>query len=554
MQPLLRTLQDHDPGHLRIVAELWGLDLPAGPPLETARALSSAILDGAALHDMVDSLPADAAQVLQALHASGGRMPLADLTRRFGPLREIGAGRRDREKVWRQPASPLEALWYRALLARAFADSSAGPVEMGFIPADILALLEPAPASSVPLGRPAAEPAAVLPADTSAPDDAVTLLAALRRRPSRDLPPSDDWLEHFDRHLVRPQAAGLLVTLVRGLGLAQGPPLRPQASEVQAFLALSAAEISSRLIHAWANSTAWNDLAHLPGLDNGGKPWPNDPTVSRGTILRWLGEVPRGAWWDLDCFVDHVRERHPGFQRPGGDFDSWYLRDSSTGQFLRGFEGWDAIEGRLLRYIITGPLYWLGAVDLDAGIEGGKPPAFRTTPGFAHLVDGAPVPRPEEPSARAVIEPNGRVLVPRMVAFTHRYQIARWAAWEEREAAGYVYRLTPSALEAARKQGLRPGQVLSILTTACGAELPDSLVRAIERAASRGTEARLQSMVVLRGSSPRLLDELRRHRATARYLGESLGRDTVALRSGDWQALADAAANLGLLIEPPDLS
>ncbi len=61
----------------------------------------------------------------------------------------------------------------------------------------------------------------------------------------------------------------------------------------------------------------------------------------------------------------------------------------------------------------------------------------------------------------------------------------------------------------------------------------------------------MHTLRVLRVSSPRLLEELRRRRATARFLGESLGRDTVALRSEDWQALCEAAARLGLLIEPP---
>jgi hypothetical protein len=142
--------------------------------------------------------------------------------------------------------------------------------------------------------------------------------------------------------------------------------------------------------------------------------------------------------------------------------------------------------------------------------------------------------------------------VHRTVAWANRYQIARWAAWDTLEANGYVYRITPRALEAAGKQGLQAGQVLAILKAACSASVPDPLVRAIERAAARGTEARLQSLVVLRVSSPHLLDELRRRRATARYLGESLGRDAVTLRSDDWQALCDAAARLGLLIEPPE--
>jgi hypothetical protein len=552
MQPLLRTLQDHDLGHLRIVAELWGLDFPPGSPLEVARSLASAMLEPVALHEVVEGLPADSGRALQTLEASGGRMPLADLTRRFGSLREIGAGRRDREKVWRQPASPLETLWYRGLLARAFADTPTGPVEMGFIPADILSLLKPEPSADVPLGRPAAEPATIIPADDSGPDDAVTLLAALRRRPSRDLELSATWLQRVTRHLVLPDAANLLVALLRDLGLLQGPPLHLQARELQGFLALPRSEVNRRLIRAWADSTTWNDLAHVSGLDAAGKSWPNNPAVSRQTIIRWLTDVPRETWWDLAAFAAQVRDANPGFERPGGDFDSWYLRETSSGQFLRGFEHWDAIEGRLLRFMIAGPLHWLGAIDLGYGPHDPQPTAFRTNAAFGQLVDGAARVEAEVPHAAASLYPNGRVVVPRSTDRAQRYQIARWAHWDAREAEGYVYLITPRALESAGKQGLRAAQVLAILKAACDASVPDPLARAIERAAARGTEARLQSLVVLSVSSPRLLDELRRRRATARYLGEALGRDAVMLRSDDWQALCDAAARLGLLIEPPD--
>ncbi len=423
---------------------------------------------------------------------------------------------------------------------------------MGFIPSDVLSLLKPEPPAAAPLGRPAAEPDSILPGQGSAPDDAVTLLAALRRRPSRDFQPSAAWLQRVTRHLLNPDAAHLLVALLRDLGLLQGPPLRLQAREVQPFLTLPGPEMNRRLLRAWTDSTSWNDLAHVAGLDPAGRDWPNDPLASRQTIIGWLKDLPRATWWELDDYISQVREQHPGFQRPGGDFDSWYLRESSTAQFLRGFEGWDAIEGRLLRYVITGPLHWLGAIDLGAGPGSGEPTAFRTNALFGRLADSAPCAREEERHAEASLHPDGRVVVPRTADRAHRYQIARWATWDSLGEDGYVYRITPRALEAAGKQGLRAGQVIAILNAACTASVPDPLVRAIERAAARGTEAQLRSMVILRVSSPRLLEELRRRRATSRYLGEALGRDTVALRSDDWQALCDAAARLGLLIEPPD--
>ena len=551
MQPLLRTLQDHDLGHLRILAEGWGFDPPAGPLSQAARTLAAAMLNPAALDEMVEGLPDDAGHALQALEAAGGRMPLADLTRRFGPLREMGAGRRDRERVWRQPASPLETLWYRGLLARAFADSPTGPCEFGFIPSDILNQLKPEPPAHAPLGCLAPEPSLTITADDSTVDDAVTLLAALRRRPSRDLEPSDAWLHPVTRHLRRAEAACMLVALLRDLGLVQALPLRPQAREVHDFLGLPGSGIHARLIRAWGNSAIWNDLAHVPGLGTAGGKWPNDPVAGRQTILRWLAGVPRGTWWDLEAFVSQVREQNPGFQRPGGDFDSWYLRDGTTGQFLRGFEHWEAIEGRLLRFVVAGPLHWLGAVDLSLEPQANRAIAFRTTAAFEALAGSAPSTAEDEPHPAASLYPDGHVVVPRTAGKAHHYQIARWAAWGALTPEGYVYRITPRALEAAGKQGLRAVQVLAILKAACAAPVPDSLTRAIERAAARGTEAQVHALLVLRVSSPRLLEELRRRRATSRFLGESLGRDAVVLRSDDWQALCDAAARLGLLIEPP---
>ena len=35
---------------------------------------------------------------------------------------------------------------------------------------------------------------------------------------------------------------------------------------------------------------------------------------------------------------------------------------AETGLYLSGFEAWEQVEGRLLAFLMTGPLYWLGAV------------------------------------------------------------------------------------------------------------------------------------------------------------------------------------------------
>jgi len=552
MQPLVRTLQDHDLGHLRILAELWGLDLPSGTPPQAARALAAQIVEPGALGETLASLPTEARLVLEALAADRGRLPLADLIRRFGPLRELGAGRRDREKPWRSPASPLEVLWYRGLLARAFGDTPTGPCEFGFIPSDILALMPmSAPPSPETLGAPAPVPDAWLPAVVTAVDDATTLLAALRRRPSREDPPSGAWLSAVDVHLHQPASAPLLLALLRQQGIVQSAPLRPIAAETKPFLELPRPAALHRLFHAWVSSTTCNDLAQVPGLESGAESWPNDPLASRQVVMDWLRALPRGSWWDVEAFVAAVREREPGFQRPGSDFDSWYLRDTASGAFLRGFEHWEAVEGAYLRHLIRGPLHALGAADITVDTASARHFAFRLTESFYAMWTEAPPPTADDAPGKGSLQPDGKLIVPRLADRAQRYLIARFCGWLALTPDTYTYRLTPRSLESAARQGLKVMHVLTVLETATSSPVPPALGRAIERALHSGPEAAVQRSLVLRVENPRLLEELRRHRSTARFLGDPLGPRTVAIRERDWEALCAAAARLGLLIEPP---
>jgi hypothetical protein len=100
------------------------------------------------------------------------------------------------------------------------------------------------------------------------------------------------------------------------------------------------------------------------------------------------GDRKGRPYWSLEAFVDGVRQNHPDFQRPAGDYDSWYLREEASGEFLRGFKRWDAVDGALLRFVICGPLHWLGIVDLAAPEVGKQPSAFRFTAWASALLSG----------------------------------------------------------------------------------------------------------------------------------------------------------------------
>jgi hypothetical protein len=554
MPSLGRSLQEFDLGHLRIIAELWGLDLPPGRAAEAAPELARRMLEPGLAIEIAQSLPGPSRAALDGLLANAGRQPIGELALRFGPMRRVGPGRRDREEPWRDPQAALDGLWYRGFISLAFFETPSAPEEFAYVPDELLEALRPL-TPSVPQLLASARPPAMVHSAGGAADDAVTLLAALRRKPARSQgDPSRPAGLHprvvaaLQRHLVHPPSLELLLAALRGLGVLLTDPLRPEPARVRELLAAGRAEIEAQLLQEWRSTRRYNDLAATPGLAAPKGRWPNDPAVTRASALARIAAWGVGEWLELEAAVDDVRRSHPAFLRPGGDFESWMLQDASDGRLLRGVDDWDRVEGSYLRHLILGPLYWLGAA--DHGLDGGStfPTHFRLRfdPAYGAPTEVAPKAESPEPSR---VYPDGRVLVPQSASPAHRYQVARLTDWTGRDASGFWYRLTPRSLAAAVSQGLDASRVERVLETACGRPLPPALHQAIDRWAKRGTEAVLESSFVLRVKEAETLRQLRSDPATGRYLEEVLGPTAARIRSRDREALLAAAARRGLLIQ-----
>src|ERR1051325_11702915 len=115
MPDLLQSLLKQDIGHLRIVAEFWGLELDSSTVDEAREELSSALLDAELAAELIEALSPQADSAIRALVDEGGRIPWAVFVRKYGDIRDMGAGRRDRERPHLKPASTAETLFYRGL-------------------------------------------------------------------------------------------------------------------------------------------------------------------------------------------------------------------------------------------------------------------------------------------------------------------------------------------------------------------------------------------------------------------------------------------------------
>jgi hypothetical protein len=546
MPDLFHSLLKQDLGHLRIIAELWGLDLDSADSDVALEKLSVSLLEPGLLTELIDSLSPEANSAIDALVSSGGRIPWPMFTRKYGDIREAGAGRRDREKLYLQPESPTEILFYRGLLARAFFDTKKGPQEFAYIPDDLLSLishtLNPDDASedsenaeqddvessaAPPLGRAASpgERGLDIPATDSILDDATTVLAALRL----GVEPPKNKTEI---------PTNLLQALLESSNLIRDST--PQPEPIKAFLESSRADALALLQTSWIKSETFNELCMMPGIICEGE-WKNQPQETREFLLNLVDAIPEGKWWSLNAFIRDIKQKYADFQRPAGDYDSWFIKRESDGQYLRGFSSWDQVDGALIKFFVTGILHWLGQVDLCFAEGIAEPASFRVTNSEDQVTS--------KEDKKINISSQGLISIPRLAPRVVRYQVSRFCEWEEPRDDIFRYRISTNSLTKAKEQGLKVEHLLTLLTKHSDAGIPPALIKALKRWEVNGTEARVQTQVILKVSRPEVLEEMRRRSGVAKFLGEILSPTTVVIKSGAIPKVMEALTELGLLTE-----
>lgn len=553
---------------LAIIAHRWDVDLQRVAKHDQAEVLAEAMLDPARAGREWGRLnDAERGALQTLLGAQEHKMPEAQFSRIFGEIRQVGPGKRDREKPHLQPANVAETLFYRGLIARAFDESKTGMQAFIYVSPDLAAVLPshetgfklngeapaapatPAPTSAdAPLGD---EPDDAYPATTMLVDDLATLLAylqveqtpaekdALYARLHTDLAPH--WLggDH-------PARAALLVNLAGGMGLAasEGSVFKPVPVNARRWLDQGRPRQVRALAEAWRESTLYNDLWHTPGLQPEDTGWRNDPLLARQIVLTYLEMVPPNDWWIVEGLIDAIRTDDPDFQRPAGDYESWYIRDAATGEYLQGFETWDRVDGAVLRFILTGPMHWLGLLDLgDDGVF-----ARLTIYGRA-MCGETDWPDPADERVPAVIQPDGTILAARAANRYERFQLARFTDWR---GAGdpYTYALSAASLQRAARQGLQPEAIQAFLKRASGDAVPEPVTRMLAQWGAMGkADVWMSQAVILRTTTPDALQVILDTPELRRYLGAALGPTAVVVRAGQADDLAAALQQRGILVE-----
>jgi hypothetical protein len=569
MTDLFQSLLNSEFSYLKAVAEKWGLPFDVPDARQGLETLVESLLDPQTHSDLENTLTKEEKEALVWLDDRGGRESWDHFRRQYGDIREVGAGRLDRERpdlepispaesLWYraliargffEPISPAESLWYRALIARGFFETEDGPQEFVFIPDDLRELTLPnlnpdrEGGSQEPFLCRKAAPKEMVErqlATAAILDHTCTLLAGLRMEldPGVHLPEISQGQIRFYHQLYN--TAGLL-----------SGDKKPDPERIREFFELPRDGALLNLYKSWLKSDSLQDFLLVPGIEVEGDP-ELDPIRVRKFILRLMEDLDPETWWSLESFLAQTRELHPDFLRSGGEYDSWFIKKAEADEFLRGFENWDLVEGAYLRYLITGPLHWLGLIDLgipksDADVEAA---AFRLSPLGKDLMKGDTPQINKRIPERVQVRAKGEIRLTENIPHKVRYQISRFCDWESYKAEAYYYKISPESLNRAEGQGLRVAHLLSLLK-AQAETIPPNILKALEHWEKVGAQAVVSRSTVLRLGSPAILKSLKKSKAS-RFILEQIGPTTVIVKEGSEEKIAEALVEMGFFLDWKD--
>ena len=190
-------------------------------------------------------------------------------------------------------------------------------------------------------------------------------------------------------------------------------------SEWQKFLALSELKKAESLFMLWANF--WTDVYEVriflrENPDVSMWRWAHPDIAYRRYIMEFLAtrqlivRLLQGltqnkkdcfAWYSLPRFCEELDDIYPALYNNYFDWDDWGFQRKGQMAY-EDMASYKQVRFDWLATQFTGPLYWLGMVDL--AIQHGRVQAFRLTPLGAHLLNQDEYPAPDQATGDGTAE------------------------------------------------------------------------------------------------------------------------------------------------------
>ncbi|GAC1625294.1 MAG: hypothetical protein NVS4B11_21110 [Ktedonobacteraceae bacterium] len=306
------------------------------------------------------------------------------------------------------------------------------------------------------------------------------------------------------------------------------------ALSAESFFALPLIERARRCYTLWQDGPFWNEMLSLPEINVRPGPAPLDPPHeevmrARHVVIARIEHEHMDEWHDLATFIARTKLYAPYllFPRHYGPRAERYMSSSNPYgwdfRLRRGWlthrEGWHMVEGGFIRAVVTGPLHWLGVVEVDSEAT---PTVFRVAPGALFLLDDTVSIGEERVSGRLIVQPNFELVVLAPVSEALLVKLDRFA---ERVSLEHIaqYRLTKASVTRAIQMGGHAEDIQALLEQASGGDVPQNVAYSLtewERQARRIEVWRDATLLEVDESA--LLDDLFANEQTRPLLGRRL--------------------------------
>jgi hypothetical protein len=516
------------------------------------------LTDPSVLDGIVSRLDQPARAALDALIAQDGRMMARLFCGEYGTFGENSAGYNARQDRFGKPNNAAQVLADCGLIYQGYMDVGAWRGEGVFIPADLLALLPKV--ATPPFARvlAATPPPAYVSAHTDLARDVGMFLCMCQRDAVRAvygdrlskrdvLKMNEDMSLRQDLSAMRAESDAAWIEFVHhaaamlGLIVVEGTLIVP-SHKGEEFLRQSHDKQVHELWNAFLKDGGWSDVAKclVPSLVYI-QPDAGYNVAIRGRVVAALKQCPPGTWLAVESFDKAMRAHDPTFLRSRTSSKSDWQPWLRTSEFLG---GWDVIETPLLKYIIGGPLLWMGVVEVGANSSNVEPTVFRLTEQGAILLGIKHGKLATIEAAAVVIQANFDVVVPRETPPGELYLLQQVAALAKRDQAS-IYRLDQLSIWRCLQAGRDIEHIIDFLERISHRELPQNVAYSLREWAQKYGEISIERATMLQTTSDALLVELRANKKLALPVGNSLSPRAVTLNQPDVAALVIALQKAG---------
>ena len=537
MPTISETIQDYEIDQIEMIAEQWGIEDDIDPHKNIKKQVVHILENRNLFLEVISALPDHEQSALQYILNESGKIPVMQFIRTHGVIREMGAAVREKERPDRNPISVAEDLFYKGIIGLSFFNEGDEVKEYIFLPEEFIKFLKSVrdnPSRRVtPPSLSEKNVFHIISASDELLDQICSLLAALRG----NIP-----MNEFSRFIPLSRIH-FLSALLQTQGIIDKDSSILDTSKLKDFLTLERSTVFSNMCFSWMEDGLINELKLLPDILFEGK-WKNNPKKTRNNLLEIIAKLPQNKWWRISDFIDWMYHRHPDFQRSGGEFETWFIKDAVNDEYLNGFDNWHRVEGELLHFFLTGPLFWMGILDLAAAEEGAQPFTFRKSGWSDKLLENKPVEYSTREISEFTLRKNGTILLPVNTQRELHYQIARFCVWEKIQPKHYRYKISQTAVRRAKTQHISTGQIKMLFKKSAKKPIPRNILVALDRWDKKQSQINLEKHILIRVVSPDILDQIEESSAK-RYIRGRLNETTAVTTPNDIRRLEDMLIEMG---------